>query len=315
MAKIKTLFFGTSEFAIPVLEGLLELEQIDLIAVLTQPDKPVGRKHEMQFPVIKKYVIDNNLNIEILQPESVRKSANEILEKYEPELIIVASYGQIISKKILHYPKFGCLNLHGSLLPELRGAVPAQMAILQGLKETGVTLQKMDMKMDEGDIISTRKLNIPDSYTSEDLLSSLSILAKEIIIEDLPRWLNSELQAIPQDHSLATYCYKEDLAKENAEIKLDMNVQQVDRMIRAFCPWPIAWLVLSESVHAGKRLKIFKAAIADKDLDTSKSVTNPLFKESGKLYLKLSDGVLELQEVQLEGKSKMSGKDYLFLVT
>src|SRR5688572_22105459 len=149
---IKALFIGTSDFAVPILEKLITSKKVDLAGVVTQPDRPVGRKQILTPPDVKKYLIENSIDVPVFQPEKLGLDAEEILNKTKPELIIVASYGQFIPKIMLNYPKYKCLNIHASLLPDLRGAVPMPMAILKGYEKTGVTLQVMVEGMDEGDI-------------------------------------------------------------------------------------------------------------------------------------------------------------------
>jgi methionyl-tRNA formyltransferase len=344
MEKIKTIFIGTSEFAVPILDTLTKLDFIDLQAVVTQPDRPAGRKQELQMPAVKKYFREKSklegldqarpdtINLGIHQPEKFKEFQDELLEKYQPELIIVASYGQIIPRKTLNYPKHGCLNIHGSILPKLRGAVPVQMAILQGFEKTGVTLQKMVFGMDKGPIISTREIKLDKNETSESLFRKLEKLSVDIINTDLEKWIKGDLKAISQDDPKATYCYQSDLAKENAEIKFSDSPGKVDRMVRGFYPWPVAWMTIQDGKYKDKRLKIFKLQITDYKLkpetgkpktekeQTSKHETRNtnygeliITKENDRLFLNLKDGKIELLEIQLEGKNRLLAKDYLYL--
>lgn len=311
MEKIKTIFFGSGEFAVPILKKLIELDYLDLVLVVTQPDKPVGRKQELTPTPVGQL----DINVEILKPEKIRLEAEEILGKYSPELIIVASYGQIIPASVINFPKFKCLNFHGSLLPQLRGAVPVQMAILQGLEETGVTLQVMSEGMDEGDIISQEVAVIKEDDTSESLMRDLAELSVTMLERDLPKWIGGELKATKQDESsasaptrLLSYCFKDDISKSKAEITSSTTIDLADRMIRAFYPWPIAWIKLS----SGKILKIYKAEKTTKP--TNLEVLS-IFREEKSLFLVLSDGVIELKEIQLEGKTRGFSQDYLFLAS
>ncbi len=314
MEKVNTIFIGTSEFAVPILEELLELEYIYIKAVITQPDKPAGRKQELLSSPVKHFAVKNNLNAELLQPERIKIEAESILEKFKPDLIIVASYGQIIPKKILNYPKFKCLNFHGSLLPELRGAVPIQMSILKGLKKTGVTLQRMVFKMDEGPIISKREINLNGRETSESLTKTLADLSKTILTEDLSKWIDCKIKEVPQDGDKATYCFKEDINKDRAEVTRNHSVSEAGRMVRAFNPWPIAWLVIPEGNYKGKRLKIFEIEEVDQKIEQNLTNESMLVEVDGQLRLKLKDGDIILKEVQLEGKEKRDGSEYLYLV-
>ncbi|MEO6729032.1 MAG: methionyl-tRNA formyltransferase [Candidatus Dojkabacteria bacterium] len=318
MDKIKTIFIGSGEFAVPVLEKLLKVDFIDLGAVVTQPDKPVGRKQILTPTPVGEYVSQiENLKLKILKPNKIREISDELLEEHQPDLIIVASYGQMIPSNMLQFPRYGCLNLHGSLLPLLRGAVPVQMSILQGFKETGVTLQLMAEKLDEGDMVALHKIAIGGKDNSEDLMKKLANLAAATIEKDVKDWIERREAPIVQDKSLATYCSKEDLSKEKAEIKFNTDILQAERMIRAFYPWPIAWFRLPD----GKTLKIYKARY---DELLSKNVGDfhklnkhdgfPFIMRAGKnLYLVLQNGVLDLTEIQLEGKQKRGAAEYFFL--
>jgi len=312
--KVKTIFLGSGEFAVPILKRLLELEYIQLDAVITQPDKPVGRKQILTpTPVgqfIEKEINEGRANVDVLKPEKLRTESHEILKRYEPELVLVASYGQIISSDFLNYPKYKALNFHGSLLPKLRGAVPVPIAILQGFKETGVTLQVMAEKMDEGPIVATKTIEVAEKETAESLMERLANLAVEIMDESLIKWIQGEIQPIEQNHSEATYCYKTDISKEKAEITKDTDCEVADRMVRAFYPWPVAWFRLRN----GKILKIYKAEIADfENIPEIENKDSDILRVRNELHLRLNNCFLKLIEVQLEGKNRGEAKDYLYL--
>lgn len=310
MNKARTIFIGTSSFAVPVLEKIFDLDFLDLTAVITQPDRPAGRKQILTPPPIKQLAIKYE-QLTIYQPEKIRKEYEGILAKEQPELIIVASYGQILPKKLLESPKYGALNLHVSLLPELRGAVPMQMAILQGLEKTGVTLQKMVFELDEGPIISTREIELDGNETFPYLEQMSAEMSAEILEEDLPKWIAGEIEAVEQDHSQATYCAISDIKKEKAEITFETDINHAERMIRAFIPWPVAWLKVPNGDHAGKRLKIFKAKVHKEEIVSEEL---RIAKQDNSLFLHLCNGTLELIEIQLEGKQKGGAEDYLYLV-
>ncbi len=312
MEKVRTLFFGTSDFAVEILKELLEQEYLQVNGIVTQPDKPVGRKQTLTPPTVKRFILDKSLSIPVEQPAKIKKSSNDILSKYRPELIIVASYGQIIPKSILEYPKYKCLNVHVSLLPKLRGAVPMPMAILHGFKSTGVTLQVMSEKMDEGDIIAQKEFKIEEKETTETLTNKSAQYARVLIKKVLHSWVKGNVQATSQNHGEATYCYIKDLSKEKAEIKYSTDVDFAERMVRAFYPWPIAWFVIQNGVHKGKRLKIFKANIENSIVVNKANMLN-IHKINKNLYLELHNGFLKLEEIQLEGKSRGLVRDYLYL--
>ncbi|MDQ6985915.1 MAG: methionyl-tRNA formyltransferase [Candidatus Dojkabacteria bacterium] len=312
MKKIKTLFMGTSEFAVPVLEGLLEAEEIEVTGVITQPDRPAGRKQELKPSPLKEAVGRLNSKMALHQPERISRFKKHIFEEIKPDLIIVAAYGQIIPGSILEFPKFKCLNVHGSLLPVLRGAVPIHMAILQGLEKTGNTLQIMSKKMDEGPIVSTREIQLEGKEYFSELFDKLAKLAKKQIVEDISKWVRGELTPKDQDDSKATYCFMDDIKKEKAEITEGTSVIKAERMVRAFNLWPVAWFQLRESSNKGKRIKTFKSKLANLVINNVPDMA--LFENDGDLYLKLKDGVLLLEEIQLEGKQRREGKEYLYLI-
>ena len=341
--KIRTIFIGTPDFVVPVLRKITELEFIDLVGVITQPDKPFGRKKIMTPPPVKAWILENinslrepqgtdcHDQIKIYQPEKLKDESEQILEELKPELIITFAYRQFIPKNMLEYPKYGCLNIHPSILPDLRGATPMPMAILNGYEETGVTLQVMGEGMDEGDVVGVRRQKLDDRETTESLMGKITKLVEEMLEVELLQWIDGEIKPIPQDHTKATYCYEKDISKEKAEIDWKKTAIEIDRQIRAFYSWPIAWCELSEKntkdeTFWGKRLKIYTAAEetlrcnvshSDNDSTVQTNVTKQpgqIFKHEKELYIQTGEGILRLDEVQLEGKKKMNGRDYMFLV-
>ena len=307
---IKTVFIGTSEFAVPILEELISLDYIDLKSIVTQPDKPTGRRQNINFPPVKQFTINVNKRSLLFQPRKINEHVDTI-KKLDPELIIVASYGQIISSAILKYPKYGCLNFHGSLLPKLRGAVPIQMSILRGFQNTGVTLQKMVYEMDAGDIISAREIELHGDETTESLTYTLSELARDILKEDLEEWIRGEIELVSQDSKKATFCFKDNIRKEKAQITEEHTPLEVDRMVRAFYPWPISWIEIPNGKYRGKRLKIFKAQVFNQK---EKQNVFKIVANDGHLQLLLNYSAINLLEVQLEGKKRDFGQNYLWLV-
>lgn len=305
MSTIRTLFVGTGEFAIPVLDCVCNAASVDVVAVVTQPDKPVGRKQEVLPGPLGKWVAENKPDIPIYKPESLRQSADTILGETTPQLIIVAAYGQMVPSVMLDFPKHKCLNIHGSLLPKLRGAVPVPMAILQGLDRTGVSVQVMVEELDAGPLLASWECDVLPTDTTESLKNKLANLTVQKLPALLDDWVKGEISLVPQDSSQATFCYQADISKDKAQITFDTSVIAAERMVRAFYPWPIAWLELP----GGQRLRIFNAAVAD--------VANPqrygLFSQGKSLFLSLHDGVLELSEVQLEGKLRKPASEYLYL--
>ncbi|MBD3363278.1 methionyl-tRNA formyltransferase [Candidatus Dojkabacteria bacterium] len=323
---INTLFIGTSEFAVPIIEKLFSLEYINVAGVVTQPDRPVGRNQKISPPPVKLYLKSKQESSQIFQPENITQTADTILAETTPELVIVASYGQFIPEKILNYPKYKCLNIHVSLLPKLRGAVPIPISIWRGFSETGVTIQVMEKEMDVGDIIATKKFPIQETDTTDSLTKKASIEGANLLEEILPDWLDGNISPRKQDHAKATYCFISDISKENAEIDWNKTSDEIERMVRALYPWPVAWFELDEQNTSneqfhGKVLKVYKSLLDPAEIKTiiaseryNKFQIGELFKHKKRLFVKTGDGALELTKVQMQGKKKMPGKNYLFLI-
>ena len=236
---VKTLFIGSGTFAVEILKGLLSSAGIELVGVVTQPDKPAGRKKLLSPCPVGQYVTDSH--IPVFKPEKLKIDANQILEKTKPELIIVADYGQIIPEVIINYPEFKCLNVHGSLLPDLRGAVPIPMAILKGYKETGVSIPVMTNKMDDGDVVAYQKEAIKSDDTTGSLKERLAVIGAGLLTKTIPEWVSGNIQPQAQDESMAAYTWQKDISKEKAQITPEMSAKQAEKMVRAFYPWPVAW--------------------------------------------------------------------------
>jgi methionyl-tRNA formyltransferase len=313
MAKTKILFCGTAEFAWPALQQLLQNDAYELSGVITQPDRPVGRGGKLTPPAIKSQLIAAGNTTHIFQPEKLRLEVDSILEQTQPELIIVAAYGQFVPKSMLEYPQFGCLNIHASLLPQLRGAVPIPMAILQGLEKTGVTIQLMAEGMDAGDILAQREFGLTEVETTATLTTTLSELGANLLLDTLPQWVSGEIKPTPQDESAVTFCYQRDIGKDQAQIKFETPIALATRMVRAFHPWPIAWAEISYQ-SATLPLKIYQALSAE-NLELPLATELTLKRVGKSLYLGLSDGWLELVELQIPGKQRMPVENYLFLAS
>jgi len=294
--KIKVIFMGTPEFSVPILNSLIE--NYNVVAVVTQPDKKAGRKQEIVPSPIKKVALANK--IEILQPESVTGNSEFIrsITKLKTDLIIVAAYGFILPQAILDIPTYGVINVHASLLPKLRGASPLQAAIMNGDDKTGVTIMLVNQKMDEGDILSQAQADINIDETFSSLHDKLSILGTHLLIDTLPKYLNKEIKPQKQDDAQATYCQL--ITKEDGKIDWHKSAQEIERQIRALNPWPGAWTMWGD-----KKLKIISADISEaKNVKKVGQVGNDLEVRCGK-------GSLKLKELQLEGKKVMKAKEFL----
>lgn len=316
MPKTRTLFLGTSEFAVTILQNLLTVEEIEIVGVVTQPDKPVGRTQRLQMTPVAEFAETHAISVE--KPAKLRLVSTEILRKYRPELVIVAAYGQLIPADILYEPKYKALNVHGSLLPELRGAVPVQMAILAGLSKTGITIQQMVEALDAGPIVATREYILNGEETTATLMPMLAQVGAELLLEVLPRYLAGEINLTEQSEAAATYCYQADLAKDKAEIKFTTPVEVAARMVRAFEPWPIAWLYMGAGEYVGLRVKIFRVGElrqrkVDNFVDQGGERGLAFLREGKRLFLLLAAGELEVLELQLEGKQRRNAEEYLYL--
>ena len=291
MKKLKIIFMGTPDFAAPALKQLVS-NNYEISAVITAPDKPIGRKQEVTPPPIKKLALQ--YKIPVLQPEKILNSSwpkpdlkSQILN-LNPDLIVVSAYGKIIPKEILDIPQYGSLNIHPSLLPKYRGPSPIQFAILNGEKITGATIMLMDEKMDHGPILAQEKIEIPSDETSQTLHDKLAQLGADLLIKTIPQYVQGEIKPKPQDEKNASYT--KILTREDGKIDWRKSAESIERQIRAFTPWPGAWTI------DGKRLKILKAKVVDK--------------KDG-LTFKTKRGYLLLEMVQPEGKKTMSGEEFI----
>ena len=242
---IRVVFMGTPDFSVPVLKGLIENYQV--VGVVSQPDRKVGRHQEVEFTPIKKVAVDNN--ILVLQPEKIRKDYMSVLE-LKPDIIVTCAYGQIIPKELLDYPKYGCINVHASLLPRLRGGAPIHHAIIDGYKKTGITIMYMDEAMDSGDIISQRETEISDIDTLESLHDRLSEMGRDLLLDTLPSILDGTNQRIKQDINEVTYAYN--IKREEEYLDFNKSSRELFNQIRGLNPHPGSSCVIGE-----KEFKVF----------------------------------------------------------
>jgi len=296
---MRIVFMGTPDFAVPCLEELIN-EGHEIVGVFTQPDKPVGRKRIITAPPVKQVALENNL--EVFQPEKMRDGiAFSIIEKLGPELIVVVAYGKILPKEILDFPKYGCINIHGSLLPKLRGAAPIQWSVINGCKETGVTSMQMDEGLDTGDMLIKGVLEIGENETAGELHDRLSVLGADILEETIEALQNGELSPEKQNHDEFTYAPM--LSKELSPIDWSKSAQQIHNQVRGLYPWPCATSVLN-----GKNVKVHKTVLSDAEGANAGEII-----ESGKrLIVSCGDKkCVEILTIQAEGKKAMSAADFL----
>ena len=297
MNKTKVVFMGTPEFSVPVLEGLIENYQV--IGVVTQPDKEVGRKKVLTPPPIK--VLAKNHNIPVFQPRKIKEDYSDIVN-LKPDLIVTCAYGQIIPKVILDLPKYGCINVHASLLPKLRGGAPIHKAIINGYSKTGITIMYMVEKMDAGDIISSKETIITKEDTFGRLHDRLSLMGKDLLLETLPDLLEGKIKTISQNEEEVTYAYN--VTREEEHIDFNKSTLEIYNQIRGLNPHPGSYAILD-----GKIMKIYASQISDSFcLERSNGEISRIYKDSFAVATK--DGEILITEIQPEGKKRILVKDY-----
>lgn len=295
---MKIVYMGTPDFAVPCLQRLVDLGH-EVGGVFCQPDKPQGRKMVFTPPPVK--VLAEECGLPVYQPGTLRNGeALEIIKGINPELIVVVAYGKILPKEILDFPKYGCINIHASLLPVLRGAAPIQWSVINGLEETGITSMYMDVGLDTGDILCTAKVKIGENETSEQLWDRLSLLAPDVLEETLAKLKAGTLERIKQDDSLSTYAPL--LSKELSPVDWSKTASEVHNLIRGLYSWPCATAVIG-----GKKAKLISSRIVSGFNGKAGEVL-----ESGKaLVIACGEGAVEIITLQPEGKKAMSAPDFL----
>lgn len=295
---MRILFMGTPEFARVALKALCE-DNRDVVCVVTQPDKPKGRGYEMAMPEVKVYALEQNLPV--YQPETLKDGAlTPILEQYKPEVIIVVAYGKILPEYILNFPKYGCINIHGSLLPEYRGAAPIQRAVIDGKKVSGVTSMYMEKGLDTGDMLLKRELPIGEETTAGQYHDALALLGGEVLLKTLDALKEGTLTPQKQDDSLSTYASQ--LSKAEGEIDWNNTNEQIYNKVRGLNPWPKAF-----SFIGGKRFVVDFVYKCDDEGEAGEVICAD--KDGIKVACK--KGSIIIKEIKVEGKKKMSAEDYL----
>lgn len=297
MDALRIVFMGTPEFGLPALKELNE--KYGVKAVVCQPDKPSNRG-VVSFSPIKKYAMDNN--IKIYQPDKLSEDFVDIL-KENPNLIITCAYGQIIPDDLLRYPMYGCINIHASLLPKLRGGAPIHRAIMEGYNETGITIMRMSSKLDAGDIISQRKVVIEDDDNVGTLHDKLSVIGKDLLMKTIPSLLNGTATYTKQDESKATYAWN--IKKEDERIDYQETTREIVNKIRGLNPWPGAYSLLS-----GRIVKIWNARYGNNYYSDAINgqITN-LYNDG--IGVKTQNGEIIITELQLEGKRRMNANEFV----
>jgi methionyl-tRNA formyltransferase len=296
----RIIFFGTPAFAIPALKNLLQGPD-EVVAVVTQPDREKGRGRKVIPSPVKELALQHGLTL--FQPEKVREEAfQEKIKSLQPELFVVVAYGQILPKSLLKIPKHGAVNIHASLLPKYRGAAPIPWAILKGERLTGVTTMMMDEGIDTGDILLQTEIPIGDEETSETLQDRLALLGAQLLLEIVRGMKAGNIHPIPQDHSKATYAPP--LKKEDGQIDWGKEAKEIDRQVRALNPWPGAFTEWN-----GQLLKIYEGGVREETSERKAGIVSWV----GSDFIEVGTGKdsFLIKEVQLEGKRRMSVRDFL----
>ena len=294
--ELQIVFMGTPEFAVPVLQGLLDNYKVR--AVVTQPDRK-GNHNQISISPIKKLANDNA--ILVLQPEKIKEDYQEIIN-LKPDIIITCAYGQIIPRELLECPRLGCINVHASLLPKLRGGAPIHKAIIEGYKKTGITIMYMNTKMDEGDIITQEEIDILDNDTASSLHNKLSLLGRDLLLKTLPSIIDGTNSRTKQDSSQATYAFN--IKKEEEKLNFYKTARQVYNQIRGLNSWPGAYCIFE-----GKILKVWEAYITENyPVGFNGEITN-IYNDG--IGVKVSNGEVVFKVVQPEGKNKMDAISFI----
>lgn len=296
---MKVIFMGTPDFSVETLEALIEAGHEVMLAV-TQPDKPKGRGKSMQYPPVKEAALAHG--IEVYQPRRIREAeCVEYLKKYKADIMVVVAFGQILTKEILEMPKYGCVNVHASLLPKYRGAAPIQWAVINGEKVSGVTTMRMDEGIDTGDMILKEEVVLDKEETGGSLFERLARAGAALCVETLTAIEEGTATYTPQNHEEATHTTM--IKKQLGEIDWSKSAQELEQLVRGLNPWPSAYTHLN-----GKTLKIWKASVLEKE--TGKE---PGTIEVGKntIAVQTGKGMLQLEEIQLEGKKRMQTDAFL----
>lgn len=301
---MRLVFIGTGEIGVPVLRSLLSSRKHQLVGVVTQPDKPVGRTQRIEAPPVKSALAGGN--VPIFQPARIKhEEAGAAILGLAPDIIVVMAYGQIVPRSVLEIPRLACINLHASLLPRHRGAAPIQAAILAGDQESGITVMHMDEGLDTGDILLQSRLEIATNETGGSLHDRLGQIAVGALNDALAQIEQGTATRVPQDSSIATYARK--LEREDGRIDWNEPATLIERRIRAFDPWPGTFTQLRDATGREQKLKIFSASV----FAETKATPGEILPSADSIAVATGDGALSLGEVQLEGRRRMSGAEFL----
>lgn len=296
---MRAVFMGTPEFAVPTLQALIDHHQVE--AVVTQPDKQRGRGKKVQFPPVKEKAVEHE--IPVYQPQKARdEEFVEILREINPDVIVVVAYGQILPESILNIPKYGCINVHGSLLPKYRGAAPIQWAVLDGEEKTGITTMYMEKGLDTGDMIDKAEIVLDPKETAGTLHDKLMEIGANLLLETLEKLENETAVRIKQNDSES--CYASMLTKEMGQIDFSKSACEIECLIRGMNPWPSAYTSLN-----GKTLKVWEAEVLTENSGEEPGTVIDVTKDA--IVAACKEGALKLLEVQMAGKKRMKVSAFL----
>ncbi len=297
---MKIVYMGTPDFAVAPLEAILKAGH-EVTAVVTQPDKQQGRGKEMKMTPVKECALRHG--IPVLQPAKLKEpEAIEELRKYPADIYVIAAFGQLLTEEILNMPRFGCINIHASLLPAYRGAAPIQRVIINGEKKTGVTIMQMAKGLDTGDMLLKKEVAIDEKETGESLHDKLMAVGAELIVEALPKIEKGELVPVKQDERLS--CYAKRLSKDMGRIDFQKDALSIERLVRGLNSWPSAY-----TLYKGKTLKIWEADVVPMEENREPGSVVRVSKDY--FDIATGEGALRVKSLQLEGKKRVSAKDFL----
>lgn len=299
---MKIVFLGTPDFAVPSLNALINSKH-EILAVVCQPDKKVGRAQQVVFSPVKELALKNGLKV--LQYNKIRLEGVEELKNLTPDIMISCAYGQILSQDIIDIAPYGIINVHGSLLPKYRGASPVQQSVIDGEKETGITIMQTDIGIDSGDILAVKKTPIYENETAGQLFDRLSVIGAELLIDTLDKIEKGMITPIKQDDSLATHVKM--IKKEDALIDWSKSATTIFNLVRGMNPWPVAFTKIAD-----KMLKIYTSTVDNNSVYLDKKDGEVVCADlKNGLIIKCGEGLLKVEELQLEGSKRMSAHDFL----
>jgi len=298
---VRIVFMGTPDFAVPCLRKLME-ENYNVVAVVTQPDRPKGRKKQLAAPPVKEAAL--LFGLPVLQPEKLKVDGVQDILDYKPDLIVTAAFGQILPKDLIDYPKYGCINVHASLLPQYRGGAPIHKAIIDGQKETGVTIMYMVEKLDAGDMLSQVRVPIEETDNVGTMHDKLSRAGAKLLLETIPKLINGEIDPEKQDESKVTYAWN--IKREDERLDWTKSARELFNQVRGLNPWPVAYTVADNQV-----MKVWETHVLKEDGGDDKEPGTILSVSPEGMDVQTGRGILRLTRIQPAGKKAMAVADYV----